>query len=314
MIIEKGYRGVLGGLSMTVNILDHVLEEVIPASTYQKDYVDWGLKAIGAETAWKKTKGKGIKVAVLDTGIDLNHPDLIENIKKTVDFSGSRYGVEDLNGHGTHVAGIIGAVDNNIGMIGVAPEVDLYIAKVLGDNGSGGYDGIMKGIKWAIDHKVDIISMSLGISSRPPERLHQLIKEADSKGIIMLAATGNENGEVCYPAAYDEVIAVSAVDQSLKRANFSNYGIQNEITAPGVDIVSTYKNGGYAKLSGTSMATPMISGAVALIMARFKDVFLDVQPCASKVHEILLKMTKDLGPEGKDVYYGIGMINLAMLP
>jgi subtilisin family serine protease len=293
---------------------DSQVKEVIPASAYRDDYIDWGLTAVGAEVAWKKTKGKGIKVAVLDTGIDPDHQDLAINVKDHIDFTGSRYGSEDIQGHGTHCAGIIAGSDNGIGMIGVAPEVEIYSAKVLGDNGSGGYDGIIKGIRWAIAKQVDVISMSLGSASRPPGSVHAVIKEARAKGIILIAATGNENSPVCWPAAYDEVIAVSALDQQLERANFSNYGIQNEISAPGVDIVSTYKNNTYARLSGTSMATPLVAGAAALIIARHKELMNGIVPTVEEVHQIMLTMIKDLGAVGKDQHYGAGMINLSLLP
>jgi subtilisin family serine protease len=290
------------------------VKEIIPASAYGTDFIDWGLKAVGAEVAWQKTKGKGIKVAVLDTGVDADHRDLSQNMKAHVDFTGSRYGSEDVQGHGTHCSGIIGGNENGVGMIGVAPEVELYAAKVLGDNGTGSFDSIIKGLKWAIEQKVDVISMSLGTSQRPPQVLHDLIKEAVKQGIFIVAATGNENGKVCYPAAYDEVIAVSAIDQKLERAKFSNFGIENEIAAPGVDIVSTYKNNVYARLSGTSMATPLVAGAVALIIARYKELLNNARPTVEEVHKILLTMVKDLGEAGKDELYGAGMINLAMLP
>jgi subtilisin family serine protease len=299
---------------MEFKVADFQLKEVIPASAYGDDLIDWGLKAVGAEIAWQKTKGKGIKVAVLDTGVDADHRDLALNIKETVDFTGSRYGVEDMQGHGSHCAGIIGAVDNQIGMVGVAPEVELYIAKVLGDNGSGGFDSITKGIQWAITKQVDVISMSLGASGRPPEMLHSVIKAAHDQGIILVAATGNENGAVCWPAMYDEVIAVSAVDEHLNRATFSNYGIKNEIAAPGVNIVSTYKQGQYARLSGTSMATPLIAGAIALIIARHKENTNGLKPDVEEVHRILTTMVKDLGAVGRDELYGLGMINLSLLP
>lgn len=299
---------------MDFKLANFEVKEVIPASAFGDDYIDWGLKAVGAEVAWAKTKGKGIKVAVLDTGIDRDHKDLALNVKEAVDFTGSRYGVEDAQGHGTHCAGIIAGIDNGIGMIGTAPEVELYIAKVLGDNGNGSFDSITRGVQWAISKNVDVISMSLGASSRPPEKLHQVIKQAVAQGIIIVAATGNENGAVCYPAAYDEVIAVSAINQAQERASFSNFGIQNEIAAPGVDIVSTYKNGTYARLSGTSMATPLVAGAIALILARHKELFFGTEPTVEMIHKMISKMVKDLGTEGKDELYGAGMINLAMLP
>lgn len=298
---------------MTIKLADFEVKELIPEAVGD-DYIDWGLKDVGAESAWAKTKGKGIKVAVLDTGIDPDHKDLQPNLKAYADFTGSTYGVEDMQGHGSHCAGIIAGVDNGVGIIGVAPEVELYAGKVLGDNGSGSYDSIIKGIQWAMSQQVDVISMSLGSPTAGPEQLHQVIQQAHAQGIIMIAATGNENGEVCYPAAYDEVIAVSAIDQNNNRASFSNYGIQNEIAAPGVNIVSTYKNGTYARLSGTSMATPLVAGATALIIARHQQLFFNIKPTVEQTHQMLVHMVRDLGQVGTDTLYGAGMVDLTRLP
>ncbi len=295
-------------------LADFEVKEIFPLPVHGDDYLDWGLKVVGVEEAWKNTKGQGIKVAILDTGVDSDHRDLASNIKETADFTGSKSGAEDTQGHGSHVAGVVAAVENKIGVIGVAPYAELYCAKVLGDNGNGSFESIIKGIRWAIEKEVDVISMSLGSASRPPQIFHDTIKEARDKGIIMVAATGNENSPVCYPAAYDEVIAVSAVDQGLERAQFSNYGIQNEICAPGVDIVSTYKNGTYAKLSGTSMATPIIAGACALIISRQKQLFNGIKPCVKNTHQILTTMVRDLGSPGRDELYGEGILDLSKLP
>lgn len=273
------------------------------------DFIDWGLKYINVESAWNYTKGEDVKVAVLDTGINLSHPDLIDNIVLAKDFTGSPVGAEDVAGHGTHCAGIIAGVDNGLGIIGVAPSAKLYAGKVLGDNGNGSYDWIIKGIQWAMENDVDIISMSLGSAGAPPRQLHKVIKQAYKQGILMIAATGNENGEVCYPAAYDEVIAVSATDDKGVRANFSNYGLENEIAAPGVEILSTYKNKGYARLSGTSMATPIISGAAALYMSHYKNMF-QARPTVMEVHDFLIESVTDVGEIGRDNLYGAGIINL----
>lgn len=284
-------------------------KEVLPANT-GRDYIDWGLHAIGAPAIWPKTKGEGIKVAVLDTGVDLTHPDLRDNIKKCVSFVGGS--ADDREGHGTHVAGIIAGVDNDVGMIGVAPEAELYIAKVLGDHGSGSFDAIIKGVQWAVEQGADIINMSLGTAVEPPKRLHEEIQKAHRKGVILVAATGNENTQVSWPARYDEVIAVSALDQEYQRAKFSNYGIKNEIIAPGVDIISTYKNGTYAKLSGTSMATPIVSGAAALYLSYQRKIGLKTQT-TNQVYEALIQSTIDLGNTGKDHLYGYGLISLLKL-
>jgi subtilisin family serine protease len=290
----------------------HEVLEAHPASLGD-DVIDWGLHVIMAPFAWQKTKGEGIKVAVLDTGVDFNHRDLQQNIRATIDFTGSRYGALDVNGHGTHVAGIIGAVDNQMGMIGVAPNVELYCAKVLSDTGSGSFDNIVKGIRWAMANNVDIINMSLGTGVKPStNELHEAIKQAVNQGIVIIAATGNENSSVCWPAAYDETIAVSAMNNKFEKAEFSNYGVANEIIAPGVDILSTYKNGTYAKLSGTSMATPIISGATALFISQYKKLY-SKKPTVQEVHQALLNAVVDLGKDGKDEYFGAGLINLAKL-
>lgn len=290
---------------------DFSVLEVLPQSAGD-DIIDWGLTDIKAPYVWPRTKGAGVKVAVLDTGVDPSHPDLAVNIKATVDFTRSAFGVTDKQGHGTHCAGIIAGADNGKGIIGVAPEAELYIAKVLGDYGSGGFDSILKGLAWALDHDVDVISMSFGCGMEPPSSVKTMIQEIHRRGIIMVAATGNENTRVGWPAAYDEVIGVSAVDHNNQRASFSNFGVKNMIAAPGVDILSTYKDGGYARLSGTSMATPMIAGSIALYMSRYKTLH-GAKPSVDQVIKALENCVTDLGAAGKDDYFGLGLINLEKL-
>lgn len=281
-------------------------------SNQPKEVIDWGLKRIGAEKAWLKTKGASVKVAVLDTGADIYHPDLRQNIKGTINMTNSKFDVLDKNGHGTHVSGIIAAVDNDIGMVGIAPEADLYIAKVLGDDGSGTMDGIIRGIRWAIAQNVDVINLSLGMQHEPKKELHQAIKEAKARGIIIIAASGNEDSEVGWPARYPETICVAASDQQDRRATFSNKGIENVISAPGVDILSTYKDGTYAELSGTSMAAPIIAGAAALYIAYFKDTYYE-KPTFNQVYDTLTTAVDDVGEMGRDKDYGVGIINLAKM-
>lgn len=271
--------------------------------------IDWGVSVVQAPQMWSLTKGEGIKVAVLDTGVDKNHPDLAPNIKMGMNFTTpDASDFQDRNGHGTHCAGVIAGVDNQIGVIGVAPKSELYIGKVLGDNGSGDFLSIIKGIDWAISQKVDIISMSLGASGDPGNAFHDAFKRARAAGIVIVAASGNENTKVGYPAAYEECIAVGAIDQSLNRAGFSNFGPELDIVAPGVDIYSTYPVNRYAKLSGTSMATPTVAGVVALIQAFTRRVGLKATP------EVIFKMIQersvDLGLDGDDAFYGNGLANI----
>ncbi|SFJ65147.1 Subtilase family protein [Paenibacillus sp. UNC496MF] len=298
-------------MKQAFKLANHEVVSVHPSSAGD-DLIDWGLNDIGAPNVWPKSTGLDVRVAILDTGVDFHHPDLKENIKAVIDFTGSSYGGRDRQGHGSHCAGIIGAEDNGQGMIGVAPQTELYCAKVLSDNGSGGFDSIIKGIRWAIDKKVHLISMSLGCAMEPPQELHDAIKAAAAAGIIMVAATGNENHYVDWPAMYDEVIAVSAMGRNHERASFSNYGLKNEIMAPGVDILSCYKDGGYARLSGTSMATPLMAGSIALYLSYLLRRG-EVIPATDALHTKLLASSIDLGAPGKDAYFGDGVINLEKL-
>lgn len=233
-----------------------------------------GIELIAAPKIWEKSKGKGITIAILDTGCDVTHPDLSKQIiggrNFTEDDKGDLDVYTDYNGHGTHVAGTIAAVQNNNGVIGVAPEASLLILKVLDKNGSGQYDWIINGINYAVEQKVDIISMSLGGSEDVPE-LHKAIQNAIANQILVVCAAGNEgdgndfSDELSYPASYNEVISVGAINLHRNSSEFSNSNNEVDLVAPGEEILSTYLNGTYAKLSGTSMATPHVSGALGLI-------------------------------------------------
>lgn len=271
--------------------------------------VDWGLTANNIPQHWKESQGEDINVCVLDTGIELSHPDLKDALKDAKDFSGSMFGPQDKNGHGTHTAGTIGARQNKIGVIGVAPLSNLFIGKVLGDDGSGSGDMVAKGIKWAIDKKCHIISMSLGSAYNDPQ-IFDAVKQAISSGIIIICAAGNDgvDNSVNYPGKY--TCAVSAYDKNFELADFSSRGPEVVVSGPGVDIVSTFllTQGGYASLSGTSMATPFVSGVVALYLAMLlknKQSF----PDEYGIKAYLKDKSKDAGDPGFDSDYGWGLIN-----
>jgi len=219
-------------------------------------------------------------------------------------------GFIDRAGHGTHCAGILAGTDNGRGIVGIAPRAKILAVKVLGDNGSGTYESVYKGFLWAAE-KADIISMSLGSAEAPPDVFHQAVKQAYAKNVVIVAAAGNEASAINYPAAYDEVIGVVALDKTLLPASFSNRGAQAEIAAPGVEILSAYPGGRYAKLSGTSMSTPIVSGIVALYIAYLKKKGKPVTVAA--VRDALAKATVDLGPVGRDPQYGYGLINAVKL-
>lgn len=279
--------------------------------------VNWGLKVLNVEDTWRKTKGNGIKVCILDTGRPLNHPDLEDNIAGAANFTTSGEDMYDRkSGHSTHCGGIVGAIDNDQGVVGVAPECELYFGKVLSNDGLGKFEWIADGIRWAIDLQVDIISMSLGSITPPPDNsIELLLEEAVSRNIIPVAAAGNEGAnKVNYPAHYDACLAVSAVDRNKNITSWSNRGSQIDVCAPGDDIYSTYLNGGYAILSGTSQATPFVAGVLALCKAWHK-LTEDPTPCNNlqEAREHLSQIADDLGQVGKDSVYGYGIPNLRKL-
>ena len=222
-------------------------------------------------SVWWETQGGGIKVAVLDTGVDIDHPDLGGAVVGDQDFTGD--GIEDVNGHGTHVAGIIAARLNSVGFVGVAPRADLLIGKVLNNQGRGSFSAIAEGIDWAVGEGADIISMSLG-GPVSDNALYRSIHTALANGRIVVCAAGNDgslfSNSIGYPGREGGVISVGAHDRNGNPAGFSSRGGEVDLMAPGTDIWSSYRNGGYAKLSGTSMATPFVSGICALILAKHR--------------------------------------------
>ena len=228
----------------------------------------WNMQKVRALEAWNVTTGSpNVIIAILDTGVDLNHPDLANKIVSNINFSDSPT-VDDVYGHGTHVAGIAAAMTNNgIGVAGLGYSATIMNVKVLGDTGSGFYSWIASGIIWAADNGADVISMSLGGSSAS-SILEDAINYAWSKGVVVVAAAGNNGNMVpVYPAYYANCIAVAATDASDARPLWSNYGDWVDVAAPGSGILSTFKNDNYVYMSGTSMATPHVAGLGMLCCA-----------------------------------------------
>ncbi|EPD51506.1 intracellular serine protease [Paenisporosarcina sp. HGH0030] len=283
------------------------LVQLIPYSVVEQldmvNEIPKGVEIIQAPEMWNETKGKGITVAILDTGCDTNHPDLKERIiggrNFTNDYKKDPEKFEDNNGHGTHVCGTIAATLNNQGVVGVAPEASLLILKVLGRNGSGQYDWIINAIHYAIEQKVDIISMSLGGPSDVKE-LHEAIIEAVNQKILVVCAAGNSGDgqdstdELGYPACYNEVISVGAVNMERESSEFTNSNNEVDLVAPGEKVTSTYLNGTYATLSGTSMATPHVTGALALIKIMANSSFKR-ELTVPELYAQLIKRTVPLG-------------------
>lgn len=265
--------------------------------------IDWGLKAINANKAWKKTKGEGVKVLVIDTGMDENHPELKGKVKYGINVFEKSNDITDMYGHGTHVAGLIAG-----NKTGVAPNVDLYIAKVLDEKGEGSMASVMDGITLAMNFNVDILCMSLGIRGGLPVQLHQRLIDAYNQGINIVCAVGN-NGlpEPDYPAFLNEVVAVGGVDKDLNHCSFSNRGSQVDISAPAMDVLSAFKDGKYARMSGTSMASPLVAGAIALLISHNRKKGIELTP--AQVKEKIMNM----GDNIHSYDYGYGVVDLSKL-
>jgi subtilisin family serine protease len=289
----------------------------VPPFTVQATYValsetiDWGLAAYHVPQHWTETQGQGIRVAILDTGVVADHPDLAGAIDDARDFTSSFWSTADRVGHGTHCCGIVGARRNDVGVVGVAPECRLLMAKVLGDDGAGDASSVAAGIDWAVSAGADVLSMSFGSPQSSPE-IEQAIARAIAKQRFVVCAAGN-NGQpdsVDYPARSGVTVAVGSVDQNGTVSRFSSRGDQVDICAPGENILSTYLQNGYARLSGTSMATPFVTGVVALLLAKHRaqggGTPVDTE---QQLVEHLRRTATDAGPQGKDPEYGYGLIN-----
>lgn len=274
--------------------------------------VDMCIKMLGVTYEWKETMGEGVKVGIVDTGIDENHPDLKDAIKAYKNFTGDNSNSDEV-GHGTHVAGCIGARRNGLGIIGVAPKCDLYVAKAFDVSGTAETDNVVNAIKWLAENDVDVINMSFS-SKETSEKEHSIMRYCYDKGITLVAAAGNDgphcfiNSNIGYPAKFDEVIAVTAVDIKKNAADFSSCGKEAQVAAVGKEVLSTYKNGGYAILSGTSMATPLISGAAAILQGKAKIRFgRKLSP--SEVGLIIDMYADCLNNQGHDKRYGYGLFS-----
>lgn len=270
------------------------------------DGVDWGLTAYGVPELWKECHGAGVTVAVIDSGV-AKHPALDGRVKEYRNFSADS-AVEDTLGHGTHVAGVIAADKGPCK--GIAPGATLVSCKVLGHSGTGSNTAVAEAVEYAVEAKVDIISMSLG-SESPDQRLHAAIKAAVAAGIIVVCAAGNDGGDVNYPAAFPETIAVGAVDRTGNSCPFSCRGASIAIAAPGQDITSTWLNGGYATLTGTSMAAPFVTGTLALYVSAAKQRGAKINH--AETMKALAQTATDAGDPGRDDLYGWGLLNPAKL-
>lgn len=264
--------------------------------------IPYGVRMIGAELEWSETQGENVKVAIVDTGI-APHPDL-----KLAGFYDATTGGKvpvDKNGHGTHCAGIVAA---NGFIKGVAPKVDLYGVRIFGDDGKTTEPLIAKGLQWCLENGMDVVSMSFG-GPREMPNAYKVLLSLHLRGAVLVSSAGNYGRDFpeMYPAAYRQVISVAAVDVEKKAAEWSSYHDTVELAAAGVEVYSTYVNNQYALLSGTSMACPHISGAVALIVAKLRKRGMPVTP--DNIRFAMALYADDLGLPGKDDRYGYGLFS-----
>lgn len=299
--------------------------EATPVQTTGADPLrgdQWYLDQLDMEAVWANygTGDAGITVAVLDTGVDYDHPDLKGRIIKGPDYIDRDYDPKDLHGHGTHVAGVIAAgLNNGVGISGLAPNTQILAVRVLDERGSGSLFNIAKGIAYSANKGAKVINLSLG--SPPGGSIMKtlanfLARYASYKGALIIAAAGNSSGDIGYPAAASRFMAVGATNDKKYLASFSNRGKELDVVAPGVQIMSTFPTyevtandyglpHDYASLNGTSMATPMVSALAALIWSQ--NPYLEPEEVRQKLESTAV----DLGAIGVDDMFGQGLINPA---
>jgi len=265
----------------------------------------WHLQYLQVSTVHQHSRGDGITVAVVDTGVDA-HPDLRDNIASGLDLTTNSERLEDLDPHGTGIAGLIAAHGRgpNSGALGIAPRSKILPIRDRDLVSKGTSDGLARGIEWAIEHGADVINISSG--GGPSHRLRQAIDAAVRADVVVVAAAGNQPSDlgVSFPAAYDGVLAVGATDRNGDHAAVSVTGEKVGLSAPGVDIYSTSIDGKYSKATGTSAATAIVSGAVALVRSRFPGL------SAREVVHRLTATAVDKGAPGRDEQYGYGVLDL----
>lgn len=260
----------------------------------------WGLKKTGFEKAWNRSRGEGVKVAVVDSGIAMRHVDLRRKVAARYDFVNRNRTVEDLHGHGTHVAGIVAAkTGNRAGVAGGCPNCKIIAAKALDRNLFGYTSNIIDAIIWSTDRGARVINLSLG-SHRRTEAMRDATDYARRKGAVVVAAGGNYgDGVTVYPAAHRGVLGVSHTDRYNRRVFDASYGGWIDVAAPGYDIVSTVP-GGYGYKNGSSMSAPHVSALAGLLSSKGYG--------EKVVKRRILRSAQDLGARGRDSYYGAGLI------
>jgi len=292
----------------------------------------WGVKRIGSGTVHDGgNKGTGVKIGIIDSGVDYLHQDLDGVYAGGYDFVENDADPADVYGHGTHVAGTACAEDNNLGVVGVAPECALYSLKVLNDDGVGYWSATIAAMEWAVTNGLQVVNLSLGSSQDPGSTVKAAFDNAEAAGMVIVAAGGNsgnalgKGNNVIYPAKYASVIAVAATDKNDKRPSWSSTGEEIELAAPGVSVLSTWNDADsphdpqpimldgdyYKEGSGTSRASPHVAGAATLVIAAGVTDSNSNGRINDEVRAIMNSTAEDLGSSGRDPQYGYGLVNVA---
>lgn len=316
-----------GGYTVYLPTILNGSKPIMPNDPYFLNETLWGLHNTGqnggkvdadmnAPEAWALNTGSSnVIVAIIDTGVDLDHPEFSGRITNGYDFANNDENPDDDEGHGTHVAGTAAARGNNaLGVAGVAWDVRIMPIKVLAGNGSGLISWSAEGVIYAADNNANVINMSLGGTYRS-QALQDAINYAYNKGVLVVAAAGNCGDEdyifngcsvidqTSYPAAMDHVLAVASTTRTDTQSSFSNQGNYVDIAAPGSSIKSTCIGGGYCTQSGTSMASPQVAGLAGLVFSQFPSY------SPSQAAQAIVNNADDLGAAGRDDMYGCGRIN-----
>ncbi|MCS4542397.1 MAG: S8 family peptidase [Euryarchaeota archaeon] len=289
------------GRNPKVELIEYDTTEIFLAD----EIIPWGAEKIGATTCWSNgVTGNDVVIAIVDGGVDYNHPDLKDNYIGGYDFADNDNDPMDYDGHGTNCAGAALAKKNGFGTVGIAPGAKLLAVKVFRQGGSS-LSTLIAGIDYAVQNKADVISMSFILgSSYSYASLAQACQNAYIKGVVLVASAGNHGSSgVFYPAKYPTVIAVGATDSNNKIAWFSSIGPEVELVAPGIGIYTTAMNNKYEYVTGTSISAPQVAGVVALMRG--------INPSLSpdEIRKILRETAEDLGTLGKDDYYGYGLVD-----
>ncbi len=250
-------------------LLPFIRKDIFGLNYNNQQVIPWAVSHLGVEQEWTKAQGEGVIVAVIDTGCDLDHPDLKDSLVDGYNFIGRNNAPVDDNGHGSHVAGTIAASNNRKGIVGVAPKAKIMPIKALGRDGSGGLREICEAIMFAADNGADIITMSLG-TPVGSMLMRQCVNYAADKGCVLFCAAGNsgQRSELSYPAKYSDTISIGSVSNDLKISRFScSTGSELDFLAPGEDVISCVPDDSYANMTGTSMANPFAAGCAALLMS-----------------------------------------------